>query len=82
MSVRRTEQLAAKLMREPKPEKPEDGEIHVDYAAEVSRKLEKALGRKVELKERGKKGKITLEYYSADDREKLIEQLAALNTRN
>ncbi len=82
MSVRRTEQLAAKLMREPKPEKPEDGEIHVDYAAEISRKLEKALGRKVELKERGKKGKITLEYYSADDREKLIEQLSALNTRN
>ena len=77
LSVRRTEQLAAKLMREPKPEKVEDG-VHVDYAAEVSRRLEKALGRKVQLTERGKHGKITLEYYGADDRERLIELLAAL----
>lgn len=77
LSVRRTEQLAAKLMREPKPEKNDDG-VHVDYAAEVSRRLEKALGRKVQLTERGKHGKITLEYYGADDRERLIELLAAL----
>ena len=77
LSVRRTEQLAAKLMREPKPEKVDDG-VHVDYAAEVSRRLEKALGRKVQLTERGKHGKITLEYYGADDRERLIELLAAL----
>ena len=77
LSVRRTEQLAAKLMREPKPEKVDDG-VHMDYAAEVSRRLEKALGRKVQLTERGKHGKITLEYYGADDRERLIELLAAL----
>ena len=43
LSVRRTEQLAAKLMREPKPEKPED-ELRVDYAAEVTKRLEKAAG--------------------------------------
>ena len=77
LSVRRTEQLAAKLMREPKPEPVDDG-IHVDYAAEVTKRLEKALGRKVVLTEKGKRGKITLEYYSADDRERLIEMLAAL----
>ena len=77
LSVRRTEQLAAKLMREPKPE-PDDGEIKVDYAAEVTKKLEKALGRRVKLSENGKRGKITLEYYGADDRERLIAMLAAL----
>ena len=77
LSVRRTEQLAAKLMREPKPE-PEDGEIKVDYAAEVTKKLEKALGRRVKLSENGKRGKITLEYYGADDRERLIALLSAL----
>ena len=77
LSVRRTEQLAAKPMREPKPEPVDDG-IHVDYAAEVTKRLEKALGRKVVLTEKGKRGKITLEYYSADDRERLIEMLAAL----
>ena len=77
LSVRRTEQLAAKLMREPKPE-PDDGEIKVDYAAEVTKKLEKALGRRVKLSENGKRGKITLEYYGADDRERLIDLLSAL----
>ena len=78
LSVRRTEQLAAKLMREPKPE-PDDGEIKVDYAAEVTKKLEKALGRRVKLSENGKRGKITLEYYGADDRERLIALLSALS---
>lgn len=77
LSVRRTEQLAAKLMREPKPE-PDDGEIKVDYAAEVTKKLEKALGRRVKLSENGKRGKITLEYYGTDDRERLIALLSAL----
>ena len=77
LSVRRTEQLAAKLMREPKPE-PDDGEIKVDYAAEVTKKLEKALGRRVKLSENGKRGKITLEYYGADDRERLMALLSAL----
>lgn len=81
LSVRRTEQLAAKLMREPKEQK-DDGKIHVDYAAEVTKRLEKALGRKVKLSENGKRGRITLEYYGADDRERLIELLAALENNN
>ena len=81
LSVRRTEQLAQKLMREPK-ETPKDEEIKVDYAAEVTKRLEKALGRKVKLTEQGRRGKITLEYYSADDRERLIAQLAALENMN
>lgn len=80
LSVRSTEQLAAKLMREPKEEKPEGG-IRVDYAAEVSKKLEKALGRKVQLTECGKRGKITLEYYNAEDRERLIDLLAGLQNK-
>ena len=79
-SVRRTEQLTAQLMREPKEPKAEDG-IHVDYAAEVTKRLEKALGRKVKLTEQGRRGRITLEYYDADDRERLINQLAALENK-
>lgn len=77
-SVRRTEQLAAQLMREPKPGKPDDGKIHVDYAAEVTKRLEKALGRRVKLSENGRRGRITLEYYGADDRERLISALENL----
>lgn len=79
LSVRRTEELAKRLMRAPKPEAVYDGAIRVDYAAEVTRRLERALGRRVLLSENGKKGRIVLEYYGADDRERLIEALAGLN---
>lgn len=79
LSVRRTEELAKRLMRAPKREAEDDGAIRVDYAAEVTRRLERALGRRVLLSENGKKGRIVLEYYGADDRERLIEALAGLN---
>lgn len=79
LSVRLTEELAKRLMRAPKPEAGDNGAIRVDYAAEVTRRLERALGRRVLLSENGKKGRIVLEYYGADDRERLIEALAGLN---
>lgn len=78
LSVRRTEELAKRLMKPPKAVTG-DVAIRVDYAAEVMRRLERALGRKVLLSENGKRGRIVLEYYGADDRETLIEALAGLN---
>ena len=78
LSVRRTAELAKRLMKPPKAVTG-DGAIRVDYAAEVMRRLERALGRKVLLSENGKRGRIVLEYYGADDRERLIEALAGLN---
>ena len=78
LSVRRTEELAKRLMKPPRLAQDEGG-IRVDYAAEVTRRLERALGRRVLLSETGKKGRIVLEYYGADDRERLIEALAGLN---
>lgn len=78
LSVRRTEELAKRLMK-PQKAVTGDGAIRVDYAAEVMRRLERALGRKVLLSENGKRGRIVLEYYGADDRERLIEALAGLN---
>lgn len=78
LSVRRTEELAKRLMKPPKAVTG-DGAIRVDYTAEVMRRLERALGRKVLLSENGKRGRIVLEYYGADDRERLIEALAGLN---
>lgn len=74
LSVRRTEQLAARLSREPAPGKPVDP-LAVNYAAEVAEELSKLLGRKVRLVEGARGGKIELEYYDADDRENLIEAL-------
>ena len=80
LSVRQTERLCARLAKETeKPEdKPKSNEIVVDYAAETEKDLEQALGRRVKIVDGRKKGRIELEYYSADDREALIAALIKL----
>lgn len=77
LSVRKTEQLAARLQKEPKPQ-PEKDPLAVDYAAEVSEALSRTIGRKVRLIEGRKGGRIEIEYVGADDREALIELLQTL----
>ena len=78
LSVRKTEALAAKLLKQPKQQALETDEIRVDYAAEVSSQLSKVWGRKVRLTDGRKIGKIEIEYYGAEDREALIELLSNL----
>ena len=77
LSVRKTEQLAARLLKEPKPA-PEKDPLAVDYAAEVSELLSRALGRRVRLIEGRRGGRIEIEYVGADDREALIKLLERL----
>ena len=77
-SVRKAEQLAAKIFRESQQTKEESCEISVDYAAEISNELSKKLGRKVRLIDGKRNGKIEIEFYGADDREALIEKLLKL----
>ena len=77
-SVRKAEQLAARIAREPRQASEESGEISVDYAAEISNELSKKLGRKVKLIDGRRNGKIEIEFYGADDREALIEKLLKL----
>ena len=78
-SVRKTEQLAAALMKKgQEPEEKTGNELLIDYALEVSQSLSQALGRKILLKEGRKGGKIELEYYDPDDRENLIRLLYGL----
>ncbi len=74
LSVRQTELLAGRLLRQPKKTSAGEPPL-VDYAAEVSDELSRILGRKVRLSEGRKGGRIELEYYDADDREKLIADL-------
>lgn len=74
-SVRKAEQLAARIAREPRQAPEESGKISVDYAAEISNELSKKLGRKVKLIDGKRNGKIEIEFYGADDREALIEKL-------
>lgn len=75
LSVRKTEQLAARLTKEPKTEKPANDPLAVDYSAEVSNQLTAALGRRVRLVDGKKTGRIEIEFYGADDREALISLL-------
>ncbi len=77
-SVRKAEQLAARIAREPRQAPEESGEISVDYAAEISNELSKKLGRKVKLIDGKRNGKIEIEFYGADDREALIGKLLKL----
>lgn len=75
LSVRKTEELAAKAQRPEIPAKPKSSGLSVDYAAEVSKELTALLGRRVQLTDGKKTGKIELEFYGSDDREALIEKL-------
>ncbi len=77
LSVRKTEEMAKRLARAPE-ESPAVNVISVDYLKEASRMLEQSLGRRVRMAEKGRKGRIVLEYYGADDREALIERLKKL----
>ena len=81
LSVRKTEQLAAKANRDTvikQPESPES-EIKVDYLAETSDFLSRSLARKVNIEQGKKRGKITLEFYDSDDRENLINNLLRMS---
>lgn len=81
LSVRKTEQLAARLSREPEEKSESTKGIKVDYSAEVSRQLSEALGRKVRLIDGKKTGRIEIEFYGADDREALIELLNRIGNK-
>lgn len=78
LSVRRTEQLANRILRQPRKSDHSADPLSVDYAAELSDELSRLLGRKVRLSEGRKGGKIELEYYDANDREALIADLRRL----
>ncbi len=77
LSVRQTETLVAALRKAPK-KTPTPAEGEIDYAELMSRQLAQSLGRKVNIQDGRRKGRIVLEYYGADDREALIEALLKL----
>ncbi len=74
LSVRQTEALAASLLR-PARQTGEKVPLAVDYVREAERRLTDALGRGVRFTGGQKKGRISLEFYSPDDREALMDAL-------
>ena len=77
LSVRRTEQLTARLLKEEKAV-PKKDPLTVDYAAEVSEQLTRSLGYKTRLVDGRRGGRIEIEYSGAEEREALIELLQKL----
>ena len=77
LSVRQTEALVKTLLKPAKePAEPAGG---VDYVREAEKRLTDALGRGVKFSGSRKKGRIVLEFYSADDREALMEALLKMD---
>lgn len=77
LSVRQAEALAKKLNKKTvEPDKKND--FAVDYVAEIEKELESALGRKVTVMQGKTSGTLSLEYYGADDLERLIDALRGL----
>ena len=75
--MRQTEALVASLMKAPKKKTDKDTNS-IDYAAVMGSQLTQVLGRKVNIVDGRKKGRIELEYYGADDREELLRALMML----
>lgn len=75
LSVRSTEQLAARMTRMPALKEKTPAADTVDYAAEESLSLTKVLARKCRIVEGKRTGRIEIEFYNANDREVLLDNL-------
>lgn len=74
LSVRQLEE-AVKRINKPRVEKPESEPVLVDYIREMELRVQKALGRKVEIKSKGKKKTITLYYEDNVDLDELLKSI-------
>ena len=73
LSVRAAEKLV-KTLTAPEKTKPEPGKEEI-YISSLAEDLTKKLGTKVEIKRKGKKGSITLQFYSDEELERLLDIL-------
>ncbi|KMY66883.1 hypothetical protein AAU61_12950 [Desulfocarbo indianensis] len=73
LSVRATENLIKKLMKPAAPPAPADqDQAYIDSLAE---ELQRGLGARVKIQRKGKKGRITIEFASDQELERLLEVL-------
>ena len=79
LSVRETERLVKAVLAPPKEPKPDSGNSAVYHQIEES--LKSVLGSKVSIRHSAKnKGKIEIDYYSADDLERIIQLLSSIQS--
>lgn len=74
LSVRQTEKLVQRLLRQPKQQKLAIRSAEIEA---VENKLRTMLATQVKLSQTGKKGKIEIEYYSVDDLDRIMSIIEA-----
>jgi ParB family chromosome partitioning protein len=75
LSVRETELLIKRLKAEKKKPKKSSSDSNEIYFSDVADNLSRYFGTRVQIKNRGKRGKIEIEFYSNEDLDRLIRLL-------
>lgn len=79
VSVRALEEMVKKANKtkktEPKEEIEDNGEVVVDYLHEMELRIQRELGRKAEIKAKGRKKTLTLYYEDNEDLDELLKQI-------
>ncbi len=80
LSVRETEKLINRLKKEKeKSQKKQEPSSEEIYIASLAEKLSLRLGTKVNIKRKGKKGKVEIEFYNDEDLNRLLDILGTEN---
>ena len=77
LSVRQAELLCKNMSREPRLTPPQ--QMRIDYIGECEKQLSKQLGRGVRIVNGKRKGRFELEFYGAEDLQKLLDALMKLS---
>jgi ParB family chromosome partitioning protein len=75
LSARDAEELVRRLLKSPRPPKAKKQENRELFLAEAEERLKMILGTQVKIKPGKMRSKIEIEFYSADDLERIIETL-------
>jgi ParB family chromosome partitioning protein len=78
LSVRETEKLAKKLNQTKTKKKPEEKSTHLEA---IRSDLMQHLGTQVKIWQKGKKGKIIIEFYSPEELEGILERIKGVDER-
>jgi len=75
LSVRQTEALVKQLSSEKRKPHKADSTTESRHLSDIADELSRVFGTKIDIKKRGAKGRIQIEFYSNDDLDRLIDML-------
>jgi ParB family transcriptional regulator, chromosome partitioning protein len=78
LSVRQTEELIKQLRKASQPVEPKSVDSEDRHLAGVTEELSRRFGTRVEIRRKGKTGRLSIEFYSTEDLNRVLELLNAL----